>query len=106
MPAEKAGTFTLFGLGGLDAVSALAEQNSDEFNPIKNTDLLANNQMGVTGLSHKIIFEDKANLLTTLSVSGQFTYIGLDSVMSDSIKRLFFHPDFQKLSWLLQYITQ
>lgn len=90
MPAGKAGTFTLFGLGGIDAVSALAAQSSDEFNPIKNTDLLANNQMGVTGLSHKIIFGDKANLLTTLSASGQYTYIGLDSVMSDSIKRLFF----------------
>jgi len=90
VPTEKAGTFTLFGLGGIDAAEALAHQSSDEFNPVKNTDLVATNQMGVTGLSHKIIFGDKSNLLTTLSYSGQYTYMELDSIMPDSTKQLFF----------------
>ncbi len=90
VPTKKLGTFSLFGLGGLDDATALANQSTDEFNPVRNTNLKCVNQMGVTGLNHKIIFGDKANLQTSVSTSGQYMYIGLDTIMPDNTKLLFY----------------
>ena len=80
VPTKKAGIFTLFGLGGIDKVTAGADKSTDQFNPIKNTDLTNNTIIGVVGFTHKILIGEKANLLTTVSYSGQSSHIILDSI--------------------------
>lgn len=59
-PTEKAGTFSLFGMGGLSSYRASLESIEDE--EIYN--------MGVIGLSNKYIINNDAVLRTTLSWSG------------------------------------
>lgn len=93
-PTKKIGTFTLFGLGGLDKVSAGAENSTDQFNPIKNTDLRNNTKIGVIGLTNKLIFGEKANLVTALSYSVQNSHIELDSIMSNNTKQLYYSSFF------------
>lgn len=93
-PTKKAGTFSLFGLGGIDKVSAGAENSTDQFNPIKNTDLRNNTKIGVVGLTNKLILGEKANLITALSYSAQNSHIELDSIMSNNTKQLYYSSFF------------
>lgn len=93
-PTKRAGTFSLFGLGGIDKVSAGAENSTDQFNPIKNTDLRNNTKIGVLGLTNKLIFGEKANLITALSYSAQNSHIELDSIMSNNTKQLYYSSFF------------
>ena len=94
VPTEKFGTFTVFGLGGIDKVFAGAESSTDQFNPIQNTDLTNNTLMGVVGLTNKLLLGEKANLVTALSYSGQDSKISLDSIMPDSSKQLYYSSNF------------
>ncbi len=94
VPTKKAGTFTLFGLGGIDKVTAGADKSTDQFNPIKNTDLTNNTIIGVVGFTHKVLIGEKANLLTTVSYSGQSSHITLDSILQDNTKRLYYSSKF------------
>lgn len=105
LPTKKFGTFTVFGLGGLDEVFAPAENSTDQFNPVKNTDLTNTTGMGVAGLTHKLLFGEKANLVTAMSYSHQDTRIRLDSIMSDDSKKVYYHSDFleQQISFSLHY---
>ncbi len=93
-PTKRAGTFSLFGLGGIDKVSAGAENSTDQFNPIKNTDLRNNTKIGVVGLTNKLILGEKANLITALSYSAQNSHIELDSIMSNNTKQLYYSSFF------------
>lgn len=105
VPTEKLGTFTLFGLGGIDEVFAEAENSTDQFNPIRNTDLTNNTLMGVVALTNKLLLGEKANLVTTLSYSGQDSKISLDSIMPDSSRQLYYSSNFleQQVSLSLHY---
>jgi hypothetical protein len=94
VPTEKCGTFTVFGLGGIDQIFAGADKSTDQFNPIKNTDLKNNTVMGVVGATSKIIIGNKANLVTSLSYSGQDSHIVLDSIMNDDSKKLYYSSNF------------
>ena len=104
-PTKKFGTFTIFGLGGLDEVFAPAEKSTDQFNPVKNTDLTNTTGMGVAGLTHKLLFGEKANLVTAMSYSHQDTRIRLDSIMPDDSNKIYYHSDFleQQVSFSLHY---
>lgn len=105
VPTKKLGTFTLFGLGGIDKVTASAENSTDQFNPIKNTDLKNNTVIGVIGLTNRIVIGSKANIFTTISYSGQSSHIVLDSILQNNLKRLYYSSDFleQQLSFSLHY---
>ena len=96
VPTEKWGTFTVFGLGGIDEVFAGAENSTDQFNPIKNTDLKNNTLMGVVGITNKLLLGEKANLVTALSYSGQDSRITLDSIMPDYSKKLYYSSNFRE----------
>lgn len=96
VPTEKLGTFTLFGLGGIDEVFAGAENSTDQFNPIRNTDLTNNTLMGVVALTNKLLLGEKANLVTALSYSGQDSEISLDSIMPDFSKQLYYSSNFRE----------
>ncbi len=105
VPTRKMGIFTVFGLGGVDHVTAGADKSTDQFNPIKNTDLKNNTVIGVVGISNKIIIGDKANLVTAISYSGQSSHIILDSILQDNSKKLYYSSNFfeQQVSVSLHY---
>lgn len=105
VPTKKAGTFTIFGLGGIDKVTAGADKSTDQFNPIKNTDLSNNTIIGVVGISNKIIIGEKSNLVTALSYSGQSSHIVLDSILQDNTKKLYYSSKFleQQVSLSLHF---
>ena len=104
-PTEKLGTFTFFGLGGIDQVYARADKSTDQFNPIKNTDLKNHTVMGVIGIKNKVLLGEKANFVTSISYSGQNSDISLDSIMADNSKKLYYSSDFleQQASLSLHY---
>ncbi len=104
-PTKKLGTFSLFGLGGIDDVFAGSENSTDQFNPIANTDLTNHTRMGVVGLTHKLLLGSKSNLYTTFSYNGQETNITLDSIQPDNSKRLYYSSNLveQQLSASMHY---
>jgi hypothetical protein len=100
-PTKRLGTFTIFGLGGIDQVFAGADKSTDQFNPIQNTDLTNNTKIGVAGITNKIIFGERANLVTAISYSGQDSHIILDSIMEDNSKKLYYSSNFLEQQILL-----
>ncbi len=67
-PTKKAGTFTLFGVGGL-SWSKLDDQNT--FNKIPyNERNLSGYNMGATGITHTFSFDDRTWMKTVISASG------------------------------------
>jgi hypothetical protein len=105
IPTKKWGTFSAFGLGGIDKVFAPAENSTEQFNPINGTDLTNRTFMGVAGITNKALLGEKANLLTTLSYSGQDSRITLDSTMTDDSKKLYYSSNFleQQVAFSLHY---
>lgn len=105
LPTKKIGTFTIFGLGGIDEVAAEAEKSTDQFNPVKNTDLVNETSMGVMGINQKLILGENSNLRTSLAFSTQETHISLDSIMPDNTKELFYSSNFteQQLTASMHY---
>ena len=104
-PTARLGTFSVFGLGGLDYVSATADQSTDQINPIANTDIVNHTSMGVIGLTNKYLLNGADNIKTTISYSGQKTKIVLDSIMPDQSKELFYNSNFleQQLIYSVHY---
>lgn len=67
-PTKKAGTFTVFGVGGL-SWSKLDDQNTYNKIPYNERNLSGYN-MGATGLTHTFSFNDKTWMKTVVSASG------------------------------------
>lgn len=81
-PTRKAGTFSVWGIGGYDSDAQKAKKDSLDWEyGDDRTDFRWNLGMGVAGLSHKMAFNKKFLLSTTLSgsgVSNKFTLDRLD----------------------------
>jgi hypothetical protein len=71
LPTEKAGTFSLWGIGGL---SKSTMKGSDELGdwiyPENRDNMIFNYNMGAAGLSHSKSLSDKTYLRSTLSING------------------------------------
>ncbi len=82
-PTQKAGTFTLYGIGGL---------SESEYDPIDAYGIF-NSDMGVTGLKHRYLINNRMYLKTNIALSGSrirddFTE-ELDSVDTYTFKEKF-----------------
>ena len=69
-PTEKAGTFSIWGMGLLDSSDAKAKENISEWkydSDRENQD--AKQYMGTAGISHRIFLNDKQYLKSTLAVT-------------------------------------
>ncbi|MCB9274779.1 MAG: TonB-dependent receptor [Lewinellaceae bacterium] len=67
LPTEKAGRFTLFGLAGKSSIlSELSDEDLDGL-VVESHDVQA--ELGVVGLNHNILFNDRAYLQSSLSLS-------------------------------------
>jgi hypothetical protein len=85
MPAGKAGTFTLFGMGGLSAQTHRAKRDSlewesDEFNRYESR-FKANT--GVAGLTHSLILGNNTYLKTVVAASGTQNLEEVDKLLTD-----------------------
>ncbi len=72
LPTKKAGTFTLFGLGGLSSnvfagprADSLVTEAKDRY------DIRFNSKMGATGITHKLLLNERTLWRSTLAISGQ-----------------------------------
>src|SRR5690606_15928359 len=84
-PAEKAGTFSIWGMGLLDRSDAKAKGNINEWkydSDRENQD--AKQFMGTAGISHKILLNDKQYLKSTFAATAN----GID-MHSDSLDSSF-----------------
>lgn len=81
IPTEKAGNFSLFGLGGLSSVAVLdSERDEGDFFGPAGTDIYNNVKSGAIGASHLWLVSGDAYLKTTLSVQGSQNEATVDSI--------------------------
>jgi hypothetical protein len=88
LPTKKAGTFSLWGIGGLSSIDIVVSKFKDfsEINESygeKNRDQYFRSKMGVGGLSHFYQYNKKTYLKTTLAVSGSSSQSNHNSVLRD-----------------------
>lgn len=67
LPTEKAGTFSFFGLGGLNNIKS--EYFDEENEDVVNEEFQQKGQLGVAGVNHLINLNKKAYINSTLSYS-------------------------------------
>lgn len=92
LPTKKAGTFSIFGLGGL---SNIHQTDEDEINPeiiYSEGDFGAD--LGIVGLNHLYQLSDKTFLKTSVSASGTSNSSDYKSLNSNNEMQLAFKDDF------------
>lgn len=97
IPTEKAGKFSIFGLGGFSSIDLFGSEEDtpnpeDAFGDI-NQDATAKAGMGVVGLSHTYYFDKNTYSEISLAVSGSYNEFVADSLsrndQGDVIDRVF-----------------
>ena len=74
VPAGKAGTFSLWGIGGDNLAGLIPASDSTQWtNAYDYYGFEAKSRMGVTGLTHRILLTDKSYLKTVIAVSATQT---------------------------------
>lgn len=85
VPTKKAGTFTLFGLGGLSSIDFLDSEidstdDAENFYSGAGQDIYFKTRMGVVGLRHTMIINKTTYSKVTLSASGHLNRSVVDSI--------------------------
>jgi len=84
VPTNKAGTFTLFGVGGISKIDFLAtEDNSNNFYSGNHQNLRNRVQTGIAGISHLISLNSSTFLKTIVAYTGNSYRVTIDSVSDD-----------------------
>jgi len=101
-PTKKAGTFELFGMGGISYIDFIKSDKDsteveDDFFTDRNRDVINENRMGVIGLSHKYFLNSSTYLKTTVSASASQNLNDVDSIIP-GIRRPFdlYNQDFTR----------
>lgn len=83
-PTKKAGTFSVFGLGG---ISGIFEEIQDTNNAIFSTaDYWA--KMGVAGINHTYLFNDKTYLKSSVSLAGNSSGVDYEELRGEEAPTL------------------
>lgn len=85
VPTEKAGKFSIFGIGGMSDISFKGSEtdfskSTSNLYGDENSDLYNKTKMGVIGVSHSYVFSPKTSYKLTLASSGAQTIINIDSL--------------------------
>lgn len=82
LPTKKLGTFALFGIGGNSSIEFLDEGNNDgsTFDFVSNSRTRNGSATGIMALTHRLLPDEKSNLLTTLSGTYSEGHTQVDSV--------------------------
>lgn len=71
LPTDKAGTFTIFGLGGVSSNTFHAEKDTTTWEFEKDgQDIIYKNKMGAAGVTHRAVLGSKSSINSTLVASG------------------------------------
>ena len=90
LPTNKLGIISIFGIGGLDKLSAPAEKSTNQINVVENTDLSDQTVSGVVGISHDLVINEKSKLHSAFSISTQRSKIFSDSILPDNRRELYY----------------
>jgi hypothetical protein len=90
-PTTKAGTFSVFGVGGISDIEFLAKDAGDN-NLYTTTTRNANfgSNTGFAGVSHTYFFDDKTYSKLVLAVSGTLNDGSIDSILPDGVSTVRF----------------
>ncbi|KAA9340662.1 TonB-dependent receptor [Adhaeribacter soli] len=99
LPTAKAGTFSVWGLGGYSSQVAEAERDASKWVEKRDRfDDVFRAGMGAAGLSHVYFVNPNAYLETVLSLSGNFNKYYYDSIGTDFKATTFYQEEFRNTS--------
>ena len=88
LPAQKAGSFKLFGLGGISQIHFEPVQEQDEQGNLYTTaDLKNNAAMGAVGLKHVYYFNKRTFINTTVATSYRRSDVVIDSLDNNPVNQ-------------------
>ncbi len=89
-PTKKAGTFSLFGLGGISNIE-LKEDNGSGWTSdmLPGTQVYYGSKMGVVGLSHKYFISKNTRIETSLSTSYSKSFNEVDSLQNEAYEQYY-----------------
>ncbi len=105
LPTSKAGTFTLFGLGGQSAISFLdSESEEDGFFSGESQDLYNRAAMGMAGFTHTYLFGEKTYGKAMLAISGTRSATDIDSLSVETGDPVRFYAEaYNQLKYTASY---
>lgn len=88
MPTRKAGTFALFGLGGVSSIDLISSSTEDSVDNLYNNDLdiYDKSKIGMVGFTHQYLINDKSYTRFTLSASSIENTDIIDSISSENFE--------------------
>ncbi|HMZ88687.1 MAG TPA: TonB-dependent receptor [Chitinophagales bacterium] len=88
MPTRKAGTFALFGLGGVSSIDLISSSTEDSVDNLYNNDLdiYDKSKIGMVGFTHQYLINDKSYTRFTLSTSSIENTDIIDSISSENFE--------------------
>ncbi|HNI55411.1 MAG TPA: TonB-dependent receptor, partial [Chitinophagales bacterium] len=88
MPTKKAGTFALFGLGGVSSIDLISSSTEDSVDNLYNNDLdiYDKSKIGMVGFTHQYLINDKSYTRFTLSASSIENTDIIDSISSENFE--------------------
>jgi len=85
-PTKKAGTFKLFGIGGLSSIHfEPVEEEDDDGNLYTTADLRNDSRIGVVGLKHTYYFNKNTYLKTSIATSYRSSAVIIDSLENNPV---------------------
>ena len=106
VPAGKAGTFSLYGLGGLSQAKLLESERTPEdfFGPAGN-DIAFKSGMAVGGISHTLLLDETSFTRASLTWSGTSMNVQVDTVDRATFKPGAFYRNYSKQQkWTLSFL--
>ncbi len=78
----KTGQWTFFGIGGLSDIDFLAEDvEEDDFFALQDQNSYATSKLGILGLNHNILINDKTYLKTTVGLSSAANTFDVEDIL-------------------------
>lgn len=87
MPTQKAGVFSVWGLGTVDKIDFLPEEDTADWKTTEDQEIGgAKQRMGALGVNHKYILNKKSYVHTSMALTGDYTKFGMGVVDYDMIR--------------------
>ena len=92
LPTKKLGNFALFGIGGNSSIEFLDEgdNNGSTFDILSNSRTRNGSATRILAITHRILPDEKSNLLTTISGTYSEGHTQIDSVAADLPDKRFY----------------
>lgn len=96
LPTEKAGRFSLFGIGGISYIESVTDSlETDNLYFFPNTKSNVNSRTGIIGLSHRYFFNKNTLSKLVVSVNSTQGGIDIDTLINSNYQRYYLQKDKQ-----------